>query len=261
MTNTYQRQFLSEFISLYKSFPCLWDITAKEYLDRGEKQKAYNRLVQKYKEIDKHATRSTVVKKINVLRTCYRRELGKLNKSLQSGCGDKAHNPKLWYFDLLAFLHESKSREVESSYDDDGSINTTSVNEPNQNILQHAKFEFINDSSVDSNYIATTADEQVYSSCSLSPIPIAEKRQVSSLNQESNPQTDSTNKRVMFSSKGEDSFDIFGKHIAYKLQSLNKQQYILAQKLINDVLFEGEMETLNRKCSIMDRNNHQPNLR
>ena len=41
-----------------------------------------------------------------------------------------------------------------------------------------------------------------------------------------------------------DSFDVFGKHIANKIRSVNRQQNIFAQKLINDVLFEAEMDTL-----------------
>jgi hypothetical protein len=40
----------------------------------------------------------------------------------------------------------------------------------------------------------------------------------------------------------EDSFDIYGKHIAHKLRGLKGNQNVFAQKLINDVLFEADME-------------------
>ncbi|XP_053667608.1 uncharacterized protein LOC128717957 [Anopheles marshallii] len=258
MSATLQRQILTEFILLYKSFPCLWDSTVKEYLDRDEKQRAYERLVQKYKEMDKNATRSTVAKKINVLRTCYRRELTKLNKSLHSSCGDKAYKPTLWYFDLLAFLDESKSREVESSCEGSGIV-TATVHRPIKEILQHVEIEYIeNESPFDSNDCGSVVEERVYSSCSMSSSATTEKRNFSSFDQQSYQQSNAARKRIRFSSNNEDSFDIFGKHIAYKLLSLNKQQYILAQKLINDVLFEGEMETLNRTCNITTCNDAPP---
>ena len=50
----------------------------------------------------------------------------------------------------------------------------------------------------------------------------------------------------------EDSFDVFGKHIANKLRSVNRQQNIFAQKLINNVLFEAEMDTLTRSFKVVD---------
>lgn len=49
-----------------------------------------------------------------------------------------------------------------------------------------------------------------------------------------------------------DSFNIFGEHVANKLRTLTVEQNIFAQKLINDVLFEGEMESLTRNFRILD---------
>ena len=73
MANSKQtpHEFLSEFIELYRSFPCLWKIKSHEYSDRNKKDLAYAELVKKYKEFDPSAERNTVVKKINALRTVY----------------------------------------------------------------------------------------------------------------------------------------------------------------------------------------------
>ena len=59
------REFLTEFIELYQRFPCLCRIKSKEYCDRDKKRTAYEKLIEKYKEIDVQANRETVVKKIN----------------------------------------------------------------------------------------------------------------------------------------------------------------------------------------------------
>lgn len=45
-------------------------------------------------------------------------------------------------------------------------------------------------------------------------------------------------------------FDILGRNWAEKLKILPNDQRIYAEKLVNDVLFEAELGTLNRNCSI-----------
>ena len=62
------REFLTEFIALYESFPCIWRVKSKDYSDRDKKGNAYESLVEKFKEIDENANRKKVIKKINYLR-------------------------------------------------------------------------------------------------------------------------------------------------------------------------------------------------
>lgn len=104
------REFLTEFIELYQSFPCLWRIKSKEYCDRDKKAMAYEKLVEKYREIDAEANREIVVKKINSLRSVYRKELCKVNSSLRSGAGEEEiYKPALWYYELLHFLNDHET--------------------------------------------------------------------------------------------------------------------------------------------------------
>lgn len=114
-------EFLTEFIELYKSYPCLWRVKSKEYSDRDKKNLAYDALVHKYKEIDASANREKVTKKINSLRTVYRKELAKVNKSNRSGAGeDEVYKPTLWYFDLLRFINDHETpRESKNTMDED----------------------------------------------------------------------------------------------------------------------------------------------
>ncbi|CAJ0968505.1 unnamed protein product [Ranitomeya imitator] len=49
------------------------------------------------------------VKKSQALRTVYKKELNKVEKSLKSGAGtDDVYVPKLWYYDLLAFTRDQE---------------------------------------------------------------------------------------------------------------------------------------------------------
>ena len=103
------RKFLLEFIELYCSFPCVWKIKSREYSDRIKKDKAYEQLLTKLKEVDADATKEAVKKKIDSLRAGYRRELKKVNISKRSGAGsDDVYIPNLWYFDDLSFLSDQE---------------------------------------------------------------------------------------------------------------------------------------------------------
>lgn len=56
--------------------------------------------------------------------------------------------------------------------------------------------------------------------------------------------------KKLTSMKGDDTYDIFGKYVADRLRKINQEQYKFAQKLIGDVMFEAEMDSLNRYCKI-----------
>ncbi|KAK5642441.1 hypothetical protein RI129_008608 [Pyrocoelia pectoralis] len=46
------REILEDFIKIYRSEPCLWNIKAKDYHNKVKKENAYRRLIEKLKEID-----------------------------------------------------------------------------------------------------------------------------------------------------------------------------------------------------------------
>lgn len=102
----YSKEFLTEIIEMYKSFPCLWRVKSKEYMDKQLRAKAFDVLILKFKQVDIHATRDTVLKKINSLRNSWRKERNKVRESRKSG-GD-VRKPQLWYFNLLLFLEDQE---------------------------------------------------------------------------------------------------------------------------------------------------------
>lgn len=99
------KNFWIEFIDLYKSLPELWKKDAEEYGNRHIRKKAYEVMVDKYNEIDKEANIYTVKKKINNMRTAFRRELNKMRKSEQTALTpNDVYVPTLWYYSNLEFL-------------------------------------------------------------------------------------------------------------------------------------------------------------
>jgi hypothetical protein len=116
---------IEEFIEIYQSEPCLWKIKSKDYHNRAKKDAAYARLVGKLKEVEPSADKDSVVKKINNIRSNYRKELKKVKASSRSGSGtEDIYQPKLWYFTLLTFLNdqeEPRSSRSNIESDDEGS--------------------------------------------------------------------------------------------------------------------------------------------
>jgi hypothetical protein len=87
----------------------LWKVKSKGYSDRVKKNLAYKHLTTKVKEIDPDANKEKVAKKINSLRSCFRKELRKVNDSKTPGAGaDDTYTPCLWYFQEMLFLTEQE---------------------------------------------------------------------------------------------------------------------------------------------------------
>ncbi|CAJ0961187.1 unnamed protein product [Ranitomeya imitator] len=105
------QEFVRELIDMYRSLPCLWKMKSADYRNRYKKKAAYEKLLALYKQ---HLPTETVDdnivrKKIQALRTVYKKELNKVEKSVKSGAGtDDVYVPKLWYYDLLAFTRDQE---------------------------------------------------------------------------------------------------------------------------------------------------------
>lgn len=101
----FERKFFLEFVEIYKSHPALWKVKSKEYYDKNKKNAGYDLLVQKMKERNPAANRDTVTKKINNIRSTFRKEWRKVEESVRSGA-EEIYKPSLWYFEALLFLKD-----------------------------------------------------------------------------------------------------------------------------------------------------------
>jgi len=60
---TWSKDFLLEFIELFRQEECLWKVKSKDYYNRSKKDASYRTLIGKVQEVEPDATRDTVVKK------------------------------------------------------------------------------------------------------------------------------------------------------------------------------------------------------
>ncbi|XP_077137825.1 uncharacterized protein LOC143803960 [Ranitomeya variabilis] len=104
-------EFIREFLEIYRSFPCLWKIKSPEYSNRQKRKAGYSKLIELYnlQAPEEQATENVVKKKIQALRTVWRKELNKVLQSSKSGSSaEEVYVPRLWYFDYLNFLRDQE---------------------------------------------------------------------------------------------------------------------------------------------------------
>lgn len=115
-----QPLFLTSFIDKYRQLPCLWNIKSKNYSNRKEKAKAYETLINYCKTVDQNASIDTVKKKINNIRSAFRKEHKKVLKSKRSGSStEEIYEPTLWYYKLLLFTASQEEPRQSVSNEDD----------------------------------------------------------------------------------------------------------------------------------------------
>ncbi|KAL7742945.1 hypothetical protein ACLKA6_002090 [Drosophila palustris] len=104
---------MHEFFRLYRSMPELWLANSKDYRNRKLKAQSYDRLLLHLRQADPNSNIHMLKRKINNLRTSYRRELRKVLDSKSLGHGDE-YIPSLWYFNELDFLYEEETGEAQT---------------------------------------------------------------------------------------------------------------------------------------------------
>ncbi|XP_022827448.1 uncharacterized protein LOC111357113 [Spodoptera litura] len=117
-----EQDLLLEVLAKYRDLPVLWDITHKHYNNREVRKEAYESLLEYYLEYDKTATIHTLKKKIENMRSAYKRERKKVENGLVDG---QPYTPTLWYFNHLKFLDQDYT-----SLDYDSDTNLTYGPEP-----------------------------------------------------------------------------------------------------------------------------------
>ncbi|XP_039970882.1 uncharacterized protein LOC126753738 [Bactrocera neohumeralis] len=102
---SYSRLWLGEFIELYQQEECLWHPKHPDYSNHSVRNKAYDRLVEKLKEVEPNPDRAMVVRKINSLRSAFRREFRKSSSK-------NNYETRLWYYDKLLFIAEQNPKRL-----------------------------------------------------------------------------------------------------------------------------------------------------
>ncbi|XP_054259939.1 uncharacterized protein LOC128994012 [Macrosteles quadrilineatus] len=255
MSREKENQCLEEFISVYQSEKCLWKVKSADYHDRMKKEAAYGRLIEVWKQVDPNCNKSTVLKKINNLRSSYRKELKKVREATKSGASaEDVYLPKLWYYNLLHFLDDQETpRQSRSNLSEDEQVGNNENEESTPSVDVHD----------DSMRIAPSEDIEVHDIESTA-LPASSNSNVNRSKVSSRPKPadnvtlthevlTTVQNHFKTPKNPDDRFDAFGKTIALKLRELPNDQRRWAEKFINDVLFEAEGGNLGSNFALVNQ--------
>uniref|UniRef100_A0A1A9UVS1 MADF domain-containing protein n=1 Tax=Glossina austeni TaxID=7395 RepID=A0A1A9UVS1_GLOAU len=206
------RQYLRAFIQTYRNLPVLWDTSLRDYTNRDKRAEAYQQLVPIYRYLKRDANLEDVKKKINTLRTNYRKELKVVESARREG---NVYQPRCWTFYELDFLRNAEKFLA---------VNPQIKSENSFLFNEHSPNQFLEASLYGFRSIACT------------PPP---------------------NITEMFHNYPEE--ESLARTWTYKLKRLPRDQRLLAEKFISDVLFEAESGTLHRGS--MQLNAFEPYVR
>lgn len=101
----FPRKLLKKFILLYRELNCLWDKKCPGYKHKKRRHDAVTKLTELVQKYDSTATRVHVLRKIESLRACVRREYKKVQDSRALATSpDEIYIPQLWYYDMFSFV-------------------------------------------------------------------------------------------------------------------------------------------------------------
>ncbi|RUS88474.1 hypothetical protein EGW08_003732, partial [Elysia chlorotica] len=244
-----------QFIEVYRSMECLWKIKSKEYSNKFLKEKAYEKLIEISKQFDPTTNKDSVCKKINNLRSAFKRELKKCEVSKLSGAGtDEIYEPKLWYFENLMFLRDQEIPRAARS-----NIEPLNRNpEIEEELLPPDTPSHTPTVPVSESAPASSASEVLVlpqpsparstglASAVTTPNVAGKKKNTGRKRNSDEELLGIARARLLHPQMppSEDQYDAFGKNVAHRLRNLPNMQRIYAQKIISDILFEAEVGNL-----------------
>ncbi|XP_031847777.1 uncharacterized protein LOC116433635 [Nomia melanderi] len=264
----YTHDFLTEFIQLYRSFPCLWQVRYKGYKDRLLRNRAYDALVLKLREVNPVADKETVIRKINTLRTAFRREYKKVRSSHRMVKNPRLrYRSSLWYYDILKFVaeqNEGSSAEEDRDIVKNPTIPMDGYQEPMFVQTEVDKIEPPSpvpspEASPDPNFqpviLETEGSYARRISSSVSGVDVFKKKlqQENYQDRQSNDPTREASPRPFAACVTDDEFDTFGRYVANKLRKSMPRQSIIAEKIIADVLLRANLGTLDETTSLTEK--------
>ncbi|KAL4715019.1 hypothetical protein ACJJTC_003170 [Scirpophaga incertulas] len=236
----FPRKLVKRLIEQYRQLPCLWNRSHPSYRDKIKRHKAISKLTELVQEHDPTATRVHVLRKLESLRACMRREHKKVVQSkTKSSTPDQIYTPLLWYYDLFSFAFTNE---------DGGSCSDAAAELPSSS--EHAvSAETSSEEEAESILGSDNIEYEAQGYPVLEYTAVIEGNENSSKSYQFDEDQSKATKRSC--SHVDDEYDAIGINVAAKLRTLPPNMRILAEKLINDVLFQAQVNGLSSTTAIV----------
>ncbi|XP_073540599.1 uncharacterized protein [Phyllobates terribilis] len=239
-------KFLKEFIDMYRSFPCLWNVKISDYSNKQKRLKAYESMVNLCRSVCPSANIQFVKHKIANLRTVFKKEFNKVQVSIKTATSaDDVYVPRLWYFDLLKFTI-GQDLPIEGSSNSGESQECRQEDEPVEETMEILE-DSTNVSQVTSNSQSEDVDYDPQED-----MPFIRKRKKGKLYNDDDLSNELLSQAAAILSKNNDEYDAFGITVASKLRRMEEKQRLVAEVLVMDVLYKGMLNQLSEESYIAD---------
>ncbi|KAJ8717082.1 hypothetical protein PYW08_005481 [Mythimna loreyi] len=241
----FPRKLVKEFITLYQNQPCLWDKHCISYKMKHKRHEAITKLTQLVQEYDPSATRVHVLRKIESLRACVRREHKRVQRSKMLAENEAdIYTPHLWYYDLFSFMFQTDEMNAEYDKSKEGTSSSPASVEESDPEEEQEESPDNDDASFDGNI------EDSYSSAAFSISSNIVEVPESTCGPTPSKRFLDEDKNKRHCTEVDDEYDAIGVNVAAKLRNLPGNMRILAEKLINDVLFQAQTNGLSNATFI-----------
>ncbi|KAH8398754.1 hypothetical protein KR222_002704 [Zaprionus bogoriensis] len=238
-----QNDLWLDFFRLYRQLPALWKVMDEVYKNKRLKKLAYEKLLLCYQKIDPTANVDSMRRRMNGIRTCYRRELRKVEHSESiSKCADDVYVPHLWYFNELFFL---RGHEVRTPNGADNADNTTDC-WAKEHEEEEAPEESTDNWEENSEHETKVNFEQILSEPEQSPVRLAAEDQP--MPQQIPPMNQSSYLPHLMQSinpiNARDEAAVYAEGWAISYRKLDERNRLLAKKAIEEILVLGQLNKL-----------------
>ncbi|XP_069625389.1 uncharacterized protein [Ranitomeya imitator] len=240
-------EFIREFLEIYQSFPCLWKIKSPEYSNREKHKAGYSKLIELYNlhAPEEQATETVVKKKIQALRTVWRKELNKVLHSSKSGSStEEVYVPKLWYFDYLNFLRDQEVPRSSTCFRSLASVEPTV---PQNHVELDSQEESAQDSAQDNAQDCSTSQIVEAAPARSQWRQGSRKRKAIS---DVSHELLSMAKKVL-TRKTSPALEGFGLYIVDKLSTMEARQRTLTERLIFEAVSKGSDGSLDENTRLV----------
>ncbi|XP_056387651.1 uncharacterized protein LOC130282838 isoform X2 [Hyla sarda] len=239
-------KFLKEFIDMYRSFPCLWNVKISDYSNKQKRLKAYESMVNLCRSVCPSANIQFVKHKIANLRTVFKKEFNKVQVSKKTATSaEDVYVPRLWYFDLLKFTIGQDSPK-------EGSSNSGESQECRQEEETVDETMEILEDSTNMSQVTSNSQSEDIDYDPQEDMPFIRKRKKAKLYNDDDLSNELLTQAAAILSKNSDEYDAFGITVASKLRRMEEKQRLVAEVLIMDVLYKGMLNQLSEESYIAD---------
>ncbi|XP_030031719.2 uncharacterized protein LOC119188358 [Manduca sexta] len=242
------RRVEHEFIKAYQRLPLLWDMKHPDYSNKYKRNIALDKLLIILKKLNHLATRYNVRQKINILRSCYRKDLRRhLASKVIGPDGEVTYEyvPNSWKFHKLRFLDGNEKNDL--------NINKSDIAEVN---IEENSYGHVSPQASDESLSEHDNDEEHRHEITIDTLQY-DKSFVRRRNPRKRVKLEVNNDHYYEISNDKEElldreFDAIGSNVACKLKRMNQQQRCHAELLINKVLIKGLKNSLTDDTDITD---------